>query len=165
MVQDLIKGNEVNEDSLNKQKSSIKDYMFNVLKLNKTENRRYIDDNVIVGEGYKIEGKRIIYNYERKMLFSNIPYHLGNIIRNNAYLKLYNLLKDKYDVSLVVSRITDATNAKVKNSFKIIYSKCTFYYSIDYIEITKDKNYENIDKIKLDGYGYDEYIKNINDYL
>lgn len=150
---------QVNNDSLNKQKNDIKRYLTDELKIKKSELKRLEDDNILITEGFKIEGKKIKYEYEHTMLFSGIDYHLGNIIRNNMYIWLFNKLKGKYDVVPHITTITDATMAKEKGSFKIKTEKCKYYKAIKYIEIAKPSGkIFDIDDVRITGYGYEKYL-------
>lgn len=153
----------INPDGYIKQKKDIIKIMFDELKLKETI-FNCKDGDTIQTEGFKIDGRKILCRAEKYLIKDSVEnYHLCNVIENNMYLWLYNKLKDRFDVSLDISTITDATKAKAKGSWKIDESKCTYYIAINHINISNAGKRE-VEGILTDGYGFDwdKHIKHIN---
>lgn len=109
-------------------------------------------------EGFYIEGYKIKYNYSKALCyFDFIPnyIHIGKRYISYNLNKIYMLLKDKFDIMPVYGDIVEYDYIKVKDNLgreynkKILESKRT-YKTLEYLEITKDKQLIDIDLSLID---------------
>ncbi|GAA0093020.1 hypothetical protein UT300009_30500 [Paraclostridium bifermentans] len=142
---------EVNTDGIVSQKRKLSKYIFEELGYPKSE-KINIEDNTLITEGFVIEGYKIKYNIEGKVLdFSGnkVDYHTENVVKSTKLIELYNKLKDKFDIQPSITNIVDSTKATRISPFKFKEEECEIYKAVEYLEITKDKNdIYNIEDVK-----------------